>query len=59
VLVDGLQQRRHRLRRGRAANGAAGGHARRVIEVAELVDRLADLFRRRRCGAAFLPGEGE
>ena len=39
VLADRLQQRRHRLRRGRAANRAAGRHARRVVEVAELVDR--------------------
>ena len=58
VFVHGLKQRRYRLRRGRATNRAAGGHARRVIEVAKLVDCLANLIRGGRRGTALL-GEGQ
>ena len=43
VFADRLQQRRHRLRDGRAADRAAGGHAGGVVEIAELVDGGADL----------------
>ena len=48
LLRDGLQQRRHRLRGRRAADGARRVRARRVVEIAELVDRGLQLRRRDR-----------
>ena len=45
-----------RLRGGRAANRAARGHARGVVEIGELVDGGADLLRRGRRRASLLRG---
>ena len=46
MLADRLQQRGHRLRGRGAAHGAAGRHARGVVEVAELADGLRGSVRR-------------